>query len=87
MTDKLDFKNLKLYTGSVTRKGNMCEQYKHYMEHDCGGVAFYLKEPLAYGEVLMASMVIKTDGTYPDVNEIICCGSCGENVYSLKELS
>jgi hypothetical protein len=44
---------------------------------DCGEVAFYFKVRVYTGEIIRSSNIVNLDGTHPQPEDQIICGSCG----------
>lgn len=51
-----------------------------YFHPDCANTAFFLTHLPKKGEPINAQNVIKNDGSYPEPNDPIVCGSCGRDI-------
>ena len=53
----------------------------------CKRVAFYYTHQLKKGELMMATRALMPDGTRPDRNQGMECGSCGAPIHQKGDLS
>lgn len=53
-------------------------------EGGCEGIAFYLKEAINVGDVIMADNVLFPDGSKPKDGTILVCNNCGKTIADPK---
>lgn len=53
----------------------------------CKRVAFHYTHQLKKGELMMATRALMPDGSRPDRNQQMECGSCGERIHQKGDLS
>ncbi len=67
--------------------GQMVPYYHWGNGEGCKKVAFHYTHRLVKGEVMMATRALFPNGTRPDRNDSMKCGSCGADIFQKGDLS